>query len=149
MSNLNGDLWFVFCTFGELTMKEIVSECQKDAWAPILHLACHDGRVIIPCFLSQPIAIRFAQRNLPKNQIFGCAKLPQVEVNKLKENWVKGKGWLLEVISYPKILKNQGRFHVDVHQYMSPPDIFGVWGNNTTENIQAISLVSDQTSYSK
>lgn len=141
------DLWFVFSTFGDMNIKEVVNECQNQSWVPLLILNSHDGSVIVPCFNTQPLAIQFAKRNLPKHHIFGTAKLPHEDVVKLKADWIEGRGWKLENLTHPRKMTNLGSFGVEVHQYIHKPDVYGVWGNDTQNNCAPISLLNSEEEF--
>lgn len=134
------ELWFIVYTFGEMKMNDVLAECQKQSWVPILNIKFTNGNVIIPCFQSQPTAIKFARRNLPKNHLFGCAKFLNDDLAKVQKEWVEGRGWFLEVLTHPKLLRDLGTFDVEIHYYPEKPDIYGVWGRETMTNIKPISI---------
>lgn len=143
------ELWFIFCTLGEMNMKDILAECQREGWAPILHVKFNDGKVIIPCFQTQPVAIKFAKRNLPKNHLFGCAKFLEDDLEKVRKNWVEDRGWSLELMNHPRLIRDLGTIDVEVHEYAQKPDIYGVWGRQTMQNIKPISLLNDEPMYNE
>jgi hypothetical protein len=138
------ELWFIFCTLGEMNMKEILAECQKQGWAPLMIVKQNNGSVMIPCFQCQETAIKFARRNLPKNQLFGSAKFPSEDIAKLRKNWVEDRGWILEIMNHPRLVRDLGEITVEVHEYVERPDIYGVWGRQTSQNIKPISLLQNE-----
>jgi hypothetical protein len=136
------DLWFVFSTMGEMTMKEILAECQSNGWIPILHFRSKDGKVTVPCFRDQETAMKFARRNLPKKQIFGSTNLPEDDMNKLKREWIEGKGWNLELMNFPKSIKDRSEINVEIFEYSEKPDVYAVWGKQA-KNEKPISVLTD------
>lgn len=125
---MEDNFWFVFATLGEMNVRDIFQECQKQGWVPILILR-KEKEVIVPYFNLQDIAIKFAKRNLFKNQVFGTTILTDKDVEKLKKEWIDEKGFRLEKFDHPRLLKNLGTFDVEVFEFFNKPDVYGVWGN--------------------
>lgn len=132
------DCWFVFATLGEMNLKEILVECQDQGWAPIL-IFRKDGKTFVPCFESQENAIKFARRNMPKDQLFGTTLLTDEDLGKLKIEWVEGKNWVLDRMSHPRLVKDVAKLDVEVFEYQSKPDVYGAWGSKC----QNTRLISD------
>jgi len=122
------DFWFVFSTLGEMNLQDILAECQTQGWVPVVIVQTKD-KVLIPCFDSQEKAIKFAKRNLPKNQIFGTTCFTENDIKKIKDEWVMKKGWFLEILDHPRLMKDLGKFDVEVFEFFEKPDVYGVWGN--------------------
>lgn len=127
------DIWFVFSTMGEMNLKDILNECQNQSWVPLLIVRTNE-EVLIPYFYSQENAIKFAKRNLPKNQIFGTTILTENDIEILKENWVNKKGWKLQGLNHPRLMKDLGKFDVEVFEFSEKPDVYGTYGSKCQEN---------------
>jgi len=123
------DSWFVFATLGEMKLNDILSECQKQGWVPIL-VARQNDNVIVPCFPTQKIALEFAKRNLPKNQLFGTTILTEDDISKLQTDWIEIKGWKVEMLNHANLMKNNYKIDVEVFEFHDNPDVYGVWGKS-------------------
>lgn len=122
------DVWFVFCTMGELNLKDILAECQSQGWVPVLIVRTKEN-VLIPCFPNQELAIKFAKRNLPKTQLWGTTLLTAEDMIVIKKDWVEKRGWKIEHLDHPRLMKNLGSLDVEVYEFQDKPDVYGVWGN--------------------
>lgn len=116
------DGWLVFATLGEMSLKNVVDECQKDSWVPILVFREGD-KTVIPVLDTQEKAIRFAQRNLAKNQLFGTVILTEDDSNKIRQEF-SSKGFVFESLDHPKRMR--GRADVEIYEFFGNPDIYGV-----------------------
>lgn len=121
------DRWFVFATLGEMTIREVVSECQSQSWVPIVIVKMTD-KTIVPCFSTQENAIKFAKRNLLKEQVFGTTLLTDEDLKKLNSEWIEGKGWQLDFMSHPRLMKDLGQIDIEVYEFNEKPDVYGTWG---------------------
>lgn len=111
-----------------MNLKDILAECQSQGWVPVLLLRTNE-KTLIPCFNSQEKAIKFAKRNLPKDQIFGTTCFTEEDIQKIEKEWIAGKGWALEKLDHPRLMKNLGEFDVEVFEFFEKPEVYGVWGN--------------------
>lgn len=120
--------FFVFTTLGEMDLKAVLAECQADGWAPILVVRPNDpqGQVLIPCFTTREIAMKFAMRNLPKGQLFGTTILTPADVVKLRQEWVAGRKWKIEIMDHPRKMAAHGKLDVEVFELTDKPDVFKV-----------------------
>lgn len=126
---MQDNYWFVFATLGEMNVKDVLQECQKQGWVPILVLRT-EKETIVPFFDFQEVAIKFAKRNLPKNQIFGTTILTDNDMVKLNSEWIEEKKFKLEKFGHPRLIKNLGVFDVEVFEFKNKPDVYGVWGSS-------------------
>lgn len=119
--------WFVFTTQGEMTLADVVGECQDGAWVPLLIIRTDKG-VIVPYFPLQDVAISFAKRNIPKDQLWGTTGLTRADVQKLLTEWIEARGWKLEKMDFPKRIGDRGNLDVEVFFYTQKPEIFKMQG---------------------
>ena len=118
--NFNMDCWFVFATLGEMTIQDVVSECQEQSWVPIVVVRMKE-QTVVPCFSSQENAIKFAKRNLPKNQVFGTTLLTEEDLKKLNSEWIEKKRWHLDLMDHPRLMKDLGKLDIEVYEFFNKP----------------------------
>lgn len=98
-----------FCTEGQMGVEEVVKECSS--WIPLLVIK-HDGKTVLPTFISEEICKKFCKKNLPKDWFFGCVNLTyeDVEVLATKD---------LEVLefTFPRLLKDAFEFGIEIHEF--------------------------------
>lgn len=123
--------WLVFATLGEMSLKNVIEECQKGAWAPVLVFRSNE-KTTIPVLGTQESAIRFAQRNLPKGQLFGTVILTANDAEKIGEEFSR-KGFCIEFLDHPKRMR--GRPDVEIYEFAVRPDIYGIRKNMATSAI--------------
>lgn len=116
------DVWIVFSTQGEMTYEEVVKECGKAGWAPVLSWKEGD-KVIIPCFTSQEMAVKFCKRNIAKGILWGSIS-PIIE----DLRWMQEQGWELRLFTYPNRVADRVELDVVILTFHTTPDIFGVRG---------------------
>lgn len=114
--------WLVIATLGEMNLSDIVNECQPGAWAPVLTF--NDGqKTVVPVLDTQQKAVRFAQRNLPKEQLFGSLILTDENVVKLEKDFNE-KGLVFLFLDHPK--KMAGKPNVEIYEFVDKPDVYGL-----------------------
>lgn len=114
--------WVLFTTLGEMSTRDIVNECHVDSWAPVL--VVRDGdKTCVPVLNTHQHAIRFAQRNLPKNQLFGTLLLTAEDAIKLEKEFT-AKGFTFVFLDHPK--KMAGTPDVEIYEFAGKPDVLGV-----------------------
>lgn len=116
------DGWLVFATLGEMNLKNILDECQKGSWVPILVFR-DEEKTLVPVLDTQEKAIRFAQRNLAKNQLFGTVILTEEDSKKIRQEF-SSKGLIFEFLDHPRRMR--GRADVEIYEFFGSPDIYGV-----------------------
>lgn len=89
----------VFNSENELILADIKKECQNEKWIPIACLENPQNKTIF-VFDSIEIAKNFARRNFGKSNLIGLILLHEIEINKLKNDYI------LEELSWPKKIKN-------------------------------------------
>lgn len=125
------DGWLIFASLGEMNTKNVVEECQKEGWVPVL--VFRDGEeTIVPILDTQEKAIRFAQRNLPKNQLFGTVILTDADASKIKEEFASKK-LKIEFLNHPR--KMRGSPNVEIYEFFEKPDVYGIKEDMTTKAI--------------
>lgn len=114
--------WLVFATLGEMKITDVIHECQPGSWAPVL--VFRDGdKTVVPILPTQDHAIRFAQRNLPKGQVFGTLVLTPEDVEKISKEFT-AKGFTFVELSHPK--KMASKADVEVYEFCGAPDVYGL-----------------------
>jgi len=120
--------WLVFATLGEMNLNNIIDECQKGAWVPIL--VFRDGEnTVLPVLDMQDKAIRLAQRNLPKGQLFGTIILTAADAEKIAREF-GDKGISIEFMDHPR--KMRGRPDVEIYEFLGSPDVYGIGKDMST-----------------
>lgn len=104
------DVYALCCTAGDMTRQEILRECERERWLPVVVMRC-EGETFVPCFPSRDVAWKFLQRNLPKQWQQGWSPLkvtlPIVEL-------FQEKGWQTPVYNFPRKLANLAEFDIEV-----------------------------------
>lgn len=114
--------WIVFATLGEMNTSDVVNECRSGSWAPVLIF--RDGQTThVPVLNTQAHAVRFAQRNLPKDQLFGMLVLTAEDVVKLEKEFNE-KGFTFVFLDHPK--KMTGKPDVEIYEFAGKPDVHGL-----------------------
>lgn len=136
MSELAGH-YFVFTGLGELRFKEIIAECQKQNWVPLLILRPKDATqpVIVPGFTTRDAALRFAKRNLPAGNLFGFVEFPPADLARLFSEWRDGRQWRFESWPYPKVITQTHTPDVEVFELLSAPDVFRAGSKTQTRKL--------------
>jgi hypothetical protein len=120
--------WLVFATLGEMKITDVIRECQPGSWAPVL--VFRDGdKTVVPILATQDHAIRFAQRNLPKGQVFGTVVLTSEDVEKISKEFT-AKGFTFVELSHPK--KMASKADVEVYEFVSAPDVYGIKSDSSS-----------------
>lgn len=114
--------WLLFATLGEMNTSDIVKECQPGSWAPVLVFR-NEQITYVPVLNTQEHAIRFAQRNLPKGQIFGMLILTPEDVIKIEKEFA-AKGFTFVFLDHPK--KLVGKADVEIYEFAGKPDVYGL-----------------------
>ena len=114
--------WLVIATLGEMNLSDIVNECQPGAWAPVLTFNAGQ-KTVVPVLDTQQKAVRFAQRNLPKEQLFGFLILTDENVVKLEKDFNE-KGLVFLFLDHPK--KMTGKPNVEIYEFVDKPDVYGL-----------------------
>lgn len=120
--------FFMFATFGEMTVKNIVDECHVQRWLPVLVARPKEpqGQTLIPCFNTRDHAMQFGFRNLSKKHLFGTLNLATPERAKLEAEWVAKRGWKIELFTHPRLIKNQYDFDVEIIETDAAPNILAL-----------------------
>lgn len=118
----------MFATFGEMSVKNIVDECHGQSWLPVLVARPKNAaeQTLIPCFNVRSHAMQFGVRNLSKKHLFGTLTLAPPDIAKVEADWVCHRGWKLELLSHPRLLKNQYDLDVEILETSSAPNILAL-----------------------
>lgn len=122
---MNGQ-YLLFTTVGELKFEEVVAECQEEGWVPVLIVRppIGGGPPLIPVFPTREVALRFAQRNLPKGHLHGVTTLPDADMHVIRDDWIAKRGWRFEFLSYARRMPKDYTVDVEVLELTSKPDIY-------------------------
>lgn len=110
----------IICTQGQMNPQEVLNECGKEKWVPIL-VYRHQGKTIVPCFDAPNVLLRFTKRNLgeKKDWYYGCVNLEPENID-----WFKNKGFEIRLYDYPQ--KLSGEFDIEVLE-LDPDAETEVW----------------------
>lgn len=111
-------MFAVLCTQGEMTAFQVLKECRKDKFAPILVMR-NEGESVVPLFPSQKVAARFVDRNLPKE--WGVTGAVQVTEQDLE--FLEGKGHRFCLLNFPRKLTDIVEFDIEILEYVEAPAI--------------------------
>lgn len=113
----------ILFTDGVLKLHEIADECKKGKWVPVCvyrEKSVVDGIPTVIGFNDQETAKKFAKRNLPKEWLRGG-----VELTKQDMQWIKDKGWNIEVFTFPKLMTSHPLYEIsfEVIELSDEPDL--------------------------
>ncbi len=84
----------------EMSILDVINECHKDNWSPVIVIRYEDGRTVVPVFRTYDTAMKFIFRN------FGGKKFKKtsgtIGMNKEHLELFTSKGWEVEVMDFPK-----------------------------------------------
>ncbi len=101
-------IFCILCGHGHMSYNDMIKECKKENWLPILVIRTEEGPVV-PLFTSEKIATQFIRRNLSKSWTCG------VVVMTLRDaEWMDKNGWRALEFSFPKKLKDVVEFDVEI-----------------------------------
>ena len=123
--------WVLFTTLGEMSTRDIVNECFADSWAPVLVIR-DNGKTCVPVLKTHPHAIRFGQRNLPKDQLFGTLILTTEDAVKLEKEFT-AKGFTFVLLDHPK--KMSGTPDVEIYEFAGKPAVLGIKKDMTSVSL--------------
>lgn len=117
--------YFIFTTFGEMTVQDLINECHQQSWAPLLVARPREPGLptLVPCFPTRAIAAKFVERNMAKNQLHGSVTLDVENLAKLHSEWVAGRGWKIEYLDHPRRITSTHQLDVEVFELSTQPDI--------------------------
>jgi hypothetical protein len=117
--------YFVFTTFGEMTVQDLINECHQQSWAPLLIARPKEAGqpTLVPCFPTRALAAKFVERNMSKKQLHGSVTLDVENLAKLHSEWIEARGWKIEYLDHPRRLTNTHQFDVEVLELSAKPDI--------------------------
>lgn len=119
------DVHFIFATFGELTVKNMIDECHAQSWVPVLIARPKDPKeqTLVPCFKTREHAMQFGARNISTQHLFGTLHLTQTDQARIKTDWVEKRKWRIELFDHPRLIKKWYQFDVEVLETETAPDI--------------------------
>jgi hypothetical protein len=120
------NFWFVFSSLGEMKVKDIFHECQKEGWVPLVVI--RGEQTVVPCFKVHSDAVNFAKRNLVKGELWGTTKLTVEDLQKIEKEWIEKKSWKIEKMNFPKLVGSKAKIDVEIYDFVNKPDVFGTWG---------------------
>lgn len=109
-------MFAIVCGQNHMSRSDVTKECQVDKWIPILVMRPHTGGgTIVPLFVEPTVALRFRERNLPKDWLCGVMAI-QMDDAKFMDD----KGLKAITYDFPRHIKNFVDFDVEVVEF--PPD---------------------------
>jgi len=105
----------ILCTDGAMELTDICSECKNNKWVPIL-VYYKDSVPTVVTFSNEDTAKRFAQRNLRKGWLLGAVYLGDEGIE-----FIKSRGWNIEVMNWPRRLTN---FGYEVVEFDTAPEVY-------------------------
>lgn len=87
-----------------MSVADIVRECHKENWSPVIVIRYEDGRTVVPVFRSYNTALQFIFRN------FGKKFKPTsgtIGINEEDFDLFTSKGWEVEVMDHPRKFKDR------------------------------------------
>lgn len=134
--------YFVFATLGEMTVKDIIGECHAQGWVPVLVARAKEpaAPTLVPSFATKEQALKFGQRNLGKTHVFGVLTLTAEERARLEADWVAQRGWKIEYLDHPRLLKNTHQLDVEVFELLEKPDVFALrdWRGTNMKTLASV-----------
>lgn len=127
--------YFVYATLGEMTVKDLLAECHEQGWAPVLvaRPKTPGQPTLIPCFQIREHAAKFVERNLCKKQLFGTLTLDEKHLAKLNTEWIEQRGWKIEYLDHPRLLKGTHDLDVEVFELDVKPDVYALRNRHGTD----------------
>ena len=110
-------MFFIFNSDGQLKLRDVYNECQKEKWVPIL-VYRQDGKTYVPAFSNEDAIKKFVRRNGPKDQLWGGVTLTQEDMDAML-----AKGWIIEEYSFPRKIKDRVEFDVEVIELAEKPEV--------------------------
>lgn len=107
---------------GELTYRDVIHECKKDRWAPVLSYTTPSKSVAtVVCCTTMEIAYQFANRNFGKKGFKGIILLSNIEIN-----WIREQGWEIEKLTFPRLLVTRSDMTMgfQILEFGNMPNVF-------------------------
>jgi hypothetical protein len=108
---------FAFTTLGDMSLREVFSECRSGKFAPLLVYE-YDGVRVLPYFTSVSVCKNFCRRNLPKKWPSGAVHCTPEDIEILAAQSLQVKEF-----SWPRNIKDLVTWDVHVHEFVNTPDI--------------------------
>ena len=109
-------MYAVLCPDGALNKEDMI-QCQNEQWVP-LAVYRPNGIIHLLCFRDYKVAANFFWKNYPRGWLFGIVELSDEEIF-----WAEEQGWKIEILNYPRKLKDRPDFGYEVLQFQSVPDL--------------------------
>lgn len=119
MAAVQGGVWLVWSTLGEMTREEVVKECGEGSWAPLV-IWREGDKIVVPWFGDQETAIKFCKRNFGTKICWGTLDMVLTDVEKLDK-----MGWEFRKFTFPNIVKDRVKLEIEVFQLCAQPTIHG------------------------
>jgi len=109
------NVYVVICSDGALKFSDM-KQCQDEKWLPI-SVFYKENDIHVIAFTDPLVGKRFIKRNYPKNWLVGVIALSEMEID-----WLKEKGWKLELFSYPNLLHGR-KLGYEILEFQSNPEL--------------------------
>ena len=86
-------------TQDQMSVLEVVKECHKENWSPVIVIQYENGRIVVPVFRSYQTAMQFIFRNFGKKHKMTSGT---IGMNQEHLELFTSKGWEVEVMDFPK-----------------------------------------------
>ena len=102
----------ILCAQNYMTYQDMVKECTKEKWLPVLVMRAAEDTPIVPVFDNIETANKFIKRNLPKDWL--CGTIP---MSLRDATWMDEHGWKAIKFSFPRRLTDVVKFDVEILEY--------------------------------
>ena len=96
-----------------MTSREVLQECCKEGWIPLIVWDNEDGVTIIPSFSSEQLCVNWLKRNLPKEWVKGAVTLSQDDLIKMRDEL----GWMTMEFEWPRKMKELVELRTEVYEF--------------------------------
>lgn len=113
----------VLCSDGVIKPEDIVGELREEQWVPLAVTKPRGVENAAPTLLlfnDQETAKKFAIKNFPKDWLVSVVQLADDD-----HDWIKDRGWLTEVVTYPRIMNSHPDYELtyEVLEFQTKPDV--------------------------
>ena len=116
-------MFAVLCSDGVVKPVDIVGSVREEQWVPLAVTKPRNDPQGIPTLLlfeDHLKAKKFAERNFPKDWMISVVELADTD-----HNWIKERGWNIEVLAYPRLMNSHPDYELtyEILEFNSKPDV--------------------------
>lgn len=125
------DYFVPFTCMDDMSMYDVIQECHKEKWSPVITIQYTDGKISVPVFRNHQFAMNFVFRNFGKKykRMTGT-----IGLNKEHFNLFTDRGWEVEVLDFPKKFKDRKDASLVIEVFEIPQGFLmpnqGIWNAN-------------------